>query len=166
MPILNFKLQYLRQLVGSSKIFKLIHMWPNPTLGMFEIKTTSNGRRPQKWKAKYCQFLTSNCNIYQILDLFLCDQTKLYKYFKLFGLAKHTLTIYNLKKKMKEGKFNLSSVTLLSPACPNGQSDKLQDCRDFPLFYRTFQKEWKKYNFAILVCLSVWCMLIVKIKKN
>ena len=32
-----------------------------------------------------------------------------------------------------EGKFDLSSVTVLSPACPNGQSDQLQDCRDFPL---------------------------------
>ena len=54
MPIPNFKLQYLLN-------FKLILMWLNQTLQIFQMKMTSNGRWSQKLKD--CQFPTPSCNI-------------------------------------------------------------------------------------------------------
>ena len=69
--------------VGSSHNFELGVMWPKQTLQMFQMKTTSN------WKSK----TTSNGTLPQIssnywsdlpiiLNLGLCDQSKLCKCFK------------------------------------------------------------------------------------
>ena len=71
---------YLQALVGSSQTFKLKLLWPNQTLHMIQMKTTSTGRQPQILKLKYL------CNHWldlpQILNLSLYDQTRLYIWIK------------------------------------------------------------------------------------
>ena len=77
----NVKSEISQQpLVGSSPNFKLRHMWLKQTLQMCQMNKAFNGRRPQILKVIYLSNHWSDLS--QILDLTLCDQTKLYKCFK------------------------------------------------------------------------------------
>jgi hypothetical protein len=71
---------------ANTKKNKIGLMWPKKTLQMFQIKMNSNGRQTQledhlkypKWNIS----ATTGLIFPKILNLGLCDKSKLYKYFK------------------------------------------------------------------------------------